>query len=627
MYKVKTPRDTKKVRDLRTHLKTTTDIRATQIPVRTVRSIKGTHIIHGIRDINRIGWQAWEAEVAEAIRTVDQRRYNLANRLHFTLERVQTLLKESRAREEQLQATTEEMEAANEELQATAEELEATNEELLSTTEEVRLAGTYNRSLIDANLDPLVTIGRDGKITDLNAATEKVTGCSRDELIGTDFSDYFSEPEKARAGYQQAFRKDLVRDYALELKHRDGRLIPVLYNASVYRNEAGAVLGVVASAHDVTKLKKAEEQLRIASTYNRSLIEGNLDPLVTIDADGKITDVNAATEAITGYSRKELIGTDFSDYFSEPQKARAGHQQAFQEGLVRDYALRLRHRDGHTTPVLYNASVYRDEAGEVLGVLAAARDVTQLKEIEAALDDQREELVRSNSELLQFAYVASHDLQEPLRMVSSYLQLIERRYKGKLDSEGDEFIAYAVDGANRMQQLINALLDYSRIQSQVQEFVATDCEAVFDRVLGNLQMAIEESGAVVTHDPLPTVMGDASQLTQVFQNLLSNALKFHGAEPPQIHVSAATSKIQSPKSNIEAEWVFSVRDNGVGIAPEYFARIFQIFQRLHGKEQYAGTGIGLTIVKKIVERHNGRIWVESESGKGATFYFTIPVTE
>jgi PAS domain S-box-containing protein len=229
MYKVKTPRNTKKVRELKTHPKGTTDIRAVQIPVRTVRSIKGTHIIHGIRDINRIGWQAWEAEVAEATRTVDQRRYNLANRLHFTLERVQKLFKESHGREEQLQAATQEMEAANEELQATAEELEATNEELLSTTEEARLVGTYNRSLIEANPDALVTIGRDGKITDLNTATEKATGCSRDKLIGTDFSDYFTEPEKAKTAYQEAFRKGVIRNYALELRHRDGSVKPVVY--------------------------------------------------------------------------------------------------------------------------------------------------------------------------------------------------------------------------------------------------------------------------------------------------------------------------------------------------------------------------------------------------------------
>ncbi len=258
--------------------------------------------------------------------------------------------------------------------------------------ETLRLASRYNRSLIEASLDPLVTIDADGKITDVNAATERVTGYSRHELIGTDFSDYFTEPEQARAGYQQVFREGVVHDYPLEIRHRDGHRTPVLYNASVYKDEAGHVLGVFAAARDITAIKRAEESLRLASAYNRSLIEASLDPLVTIDADGKITDVNAATERVTGYSRQELVGTDFSDYFTEPEKARAGYQQVFREGSVHDYSLEIRHRDGHHTPVLYNASVYRDAAGEIRGVFAAARDITELKRAQEALQTERQRL-------------------------------------------------------------------------------------------------------------------------------------------------------------------------------------------------------------------------------------------
>jgi len=237
------------------------------------------------------------------------------------------------------------------------------------------------------------------------------------------------------------------------------------------------------------------------------------------------------------------------------------------------------------------------------------------KRAEEALAQKAQELARSNADLQHFAYIASHDLQEPLRMVSSYLQLLERRYKEQLDTDAREFIAYAVDGATRMQALINALLSYSRVGTRGKPFEPTDCSMILERALDNLKVAIEESNAVVTHDPLPTVMADDVQLTQVFQNLIGNAVKFHGERPPQVHIGARRGK---------GEWIFSVRDNGIGIDPQHFERIFMIFQRLHSQDEYPGAGIGLAVCKKIVERHGGRIWVESQPGEGSTFYFTIP---
>jgi PAS domain S-box-containing protein len=353
-----------------------------------------------------------------------------------------------------------------------------------------------------------------------------------------------------------------------------------------------------------------------AAQYARSLLEASLDPLVTISPEGKITDVNEAAVKVTGVPREKLVGTDFADYFTEPEKAQEGYKRVFSEGFVTDYPLTIRHAEGRLTDVLYNASVYKDFRGNVLGVFAAARDVTALKRIEASLKENAAELARSNADLQQFAYVASHDLQEPLRTIGSFSQLLSRRYQGKLDDDADEFLGFIVDGAMRMQTLINDLLAFSRVGTRGDSFAPTDCEEAFQSAVDNLKAAIDESGAVITHDPLPKLVADERQLIQLFQNLLGNAIKFRRPEvAPQIHIACKRQK---------GAWKWSIRDNGIGIDPKYFDRIFIIFQRLHGREEYAGTGIGLAICKKIVERHGGRMWAESESGSGSTFHFVIP---
>jgi signal transduction histidine kinase len=264
--------------------------------------------------------------------------------------------------------------------------------------------------------------------------------------------------------------------------------------------------------------------------------------------------------------------------------------------------------------MVLNARRIQPETGQST-ILLAIEDITERTEIERALELHAKELERSNADLEQFAYVASHDLQEPLRMVTSFTQLLAKRYKGKLDSDADEFIAYIVEGATRMHRLINDLLAYARLGSRAAEFVPTDCEAIFADAVSNLGSAMEENGATVTHDPLPPVMADMDQLSRLFQNLLSNAIRFRAADPPVVHVSARRN---------ENEWLFSVRDNGIGIDPEQFERVFLVFQRLRGKSEHSGTGVGLAICKKIVERHGGKIWIESQAGKGSTFYFTIP---
>jgi light-regulated signal transduction histidine kinase (bacteriophytochrome) len=261
----------------------------------------------------------------------------------------------------------------------------------------------------------------------------------------------------------------------------------------------------------------------------------------------------------------------------------------------------------------------RDERGQLRGFGKIMRDITERKKAEEALMKTMAELRRSNDELGQFAYVASHDLQEPLRMVASYSQLLAKRYKGRLDSDADEFIGYAVDGCNRMQGLIQDLLSYSRAGASGETLRKISSENALASALKNLRSIIEDNGAVVTHDPLPAMVTNEAQLVQVFQNLVGNALKYRSVEPPQVHVSAM--------KNGGNEWIFSVRDNGLGIEPRYFERIFVLFQRLHGQTEFEGTGIGLAVCKKIVDRLGGRIWVESEPQKGSTFYFALPAED
>jgi light-regulated signal transduction histidine kinase (bacteriophytochrome) len=255
------------------------------------------------------------------------------------------------------------------------------------------------------------------------------------------------------------------------------------------------------------------------------------------------------------------------------------------------------------------------ESAEGTLVTAAIRDISVRQKAAANLLQKMEELHRSNEELGHFAYVASHDLQEPLRMVASYTQLLSRRYKGKLDADADEFIAFAVDGASRMQRLIQDLLAYSRVGTKGKDLAAISSEDALQQALANLRGAIEESGALVTHDTLPAVMADEMQLTQLFQNLVGNAIKYQKPGVPKVHISATR--------NGGKKWDFAVKDNGLGIEPQYFERIFGMFQRLHKRDEFAGTGIGLAICKKIVERHGSNISVESKPGNGSTFHFAL----
>ena len=359
-----------------------------------------------------------------------------------------------------------------------------------------------------------------------------------------------------------------------------------------------------------------------AFSWTKLILDSAGDGIYGLDKEGKVTFINPAAIKMLGLEGGQIIGKPMGHVVQHTKADGTAFPAGgspilatLGDGLSRQRTEELFQRRGTMTIPVDYVSTPIFERGKLTGAVISFRDVTERQRAAQALADKARELARSNTELEQFAYVASHDLQEPLRMVSSYTQLLARRYKGKLGSDAEEFINYAVDGATRMQRLIQDLLAYSRVGTKGREFVPTDCEVLLDRVLGDLRVTIEESGAVVTHDLLPIVRADEIQIGQLLQNLIGNAIKFCKQEPPLVHVSG--------KRNGKA-WIFSIQDNGIGIDPQYAERIFVIFQRLHKREEYQGTGIGLAVCKKIVERHGGRIWVESEPDKGATFYFTIP---
>jgi chemotaxis family two-component system sensor kinase Cph1 len=339
-----------------------------------------------------------------------------------------------------------------------------------------------------------------------------------------------------------------------------------------------------------------------------------------------------------GKPMSELLGkTDFDLFPREmAQKYARDDDKVVNTGQMFEDVEEHRRPSGQTIYVHVLKAPVRNARGDIVGTQVIFWDVTARKQAEIALAQANTDLARSNKELEQFAYVASHDLQEPLRMITSYTQLIAKRYNEKLDQNAREFMDFAVAGALRMQRLIHDLLAYSRVGTRGKPPELTDSGDALAAALDNLKLAIEENGAEITYDSMPAVIVDPTQLTQLFQNLLGNAIKFRGKARPRIHVGAVREpapycKIPSAGSTGPAsrqqpeEWHFSVRDNGIGIDPQYFDKIFIIFQRLHTLDQYPGTGIGLAICKKIIERHGGRIWVESQAGEGATFHFTLPV--
>jgi PAS domain S-box-containing protein len=484
-------------------------------------------------------------------------------------------------------------------------------------------SGAKFRNLLEAAPDAMIVVNERGEIVLLNLQAEKQFGYRRDELLGKMVDSIvprgFAERLVADGlrSAEDALAQQIGTGIELTARRKDGSEFPMEIMLSPLRSTEGIL--VTAAIRDISVRKDAEAHLVQMENKYRGLLEAAPDAMVVVNQAGEIVLLNLQAETQFGYRRDELLGQKMSNIVPAgfPERLMADSLRSAEDALAQQIGtgieLTARRKDGSEFPIEIMLSPL--ESAEGVLVTAAIRDITARKRSEAELLEKVRELNRSNEELQQFAYIASHDLQEPLRMVASYTALLAKRYKGKLDSDADEFISFAVDGASRMQLLIRDLLAYSRVGLKGKGLVEASSEDPLQQAIRNLRGAIEGSGALVTHDALPFVKADEMQLTQLFQNLVGNAIKYRRAGVPRVHITAVPSD-----SN---KWMFSVQDNGLGIEAQFFERIFGVFQRLHRREEFDGTGIGLAICKKIVERHGGAISVESALGVGSTFHFPL----
>jgi PAS domain S-box-containing protein len=522
---------------------------------------------------------------------------------------------------EALRGRTADLAKSYQELLTLSDKLRERELELISSERTLRNQSALLRSVLESMAEGVIACNLDRRPFLFNAAAAQIFG-QNDLDAGFDIEGgedrYFLNDNSTTATQFEdlplfrALRGEEVNNSQLLLERaKTGEQVWLEISARPLKGSEGEELGAVAVFRDIGQRKRAEqEQARLAG-----IIECSPDAIMSTTPEGIITSWNPGAEKLYGYTANQMIGKS-SDVLFPSTKAdewQKSLRRVAEGEAVQHYGIRSLKSDGALIDISWMISPLRDKEGQLNGISLIGRNITESKRITRELEQRTRELERSNSELEQFAYSASHDLQEPLRMVASYVQLLQRRYQGKLDSDADDFIGYAVDGATRMKALINDVLTYSRA-GRGKPLKPVEVKKALEWALSNLSLLISESKVVVTCDPMPTVLGDESQLGELFQNLIGNAIKFRGPQPLEIHVCATVRN---------SEWLFAIRDNGIGIEPQYFSRIFLMFQRLHGPQQYPGTGIGLAICRRIVERHGGQIWVESTPGNGTTFFFTL----
>jgi PAS domain S-box-containing protein len=456
-------------------------------------------------------------------------------------------------------------------------------------------------------------VAADGTILWANDAELKLLGYSREEYVGRSILEFYVDEPVIEDILRRLKSDEELHGSEARLRCRDGSIRYVQITSNVYR-ENGRFVHTRCVTLDITEQRRASE----LQNHLAAIVESSDDAIISKDLDGIIRSWNRAAERIFGYTAEEIVGRHIS-ILAAPDRVdeipniidrlRRGER-------VEHYETKRRTKDGRILTVSLTVSPIRDASGEIIGASKVARDITERKRQEHALRDANAALTRSNEDLQQFAYSASHDLQEPLRMVSIYSELLQEKFGGKLGTKGDEYIGYTIQGAIRMEQLLADLRAYTKASMTGQEATEDiDAREILDKALVNLEAAINQSGASITTTDLPRLRMHEFQLEQIFQNLIGNAIRYRSSAPPRIRVTAAQQ---------DAEWLFSVQDNGIGIDPQYKEQIFGIFKRLHSNSDYPGTGMGLAICERIVQRTGGRIWVESEAGRGSTFYFTIP---
>jgi PAS domain S-box-containing protein len=492
------------------------------------------------------------------------------------------------------------------------------------------------RKVLDALPILVGVLTPDGILMEANKAALSVADLAPEDVLGKPFTEtywwsYSPEVQAQLAEAIERARQGERVSYDVDVRVGEDQFITIAFGLSPMLDTEGNVTHIIPFALDISERKKTEKELRqltLLVAAQRQRLDNIIDNIPGIVWEGSVnpTENDSSIDFINDYAEK-MLGYSTEEWLSMPDiwrriihpddwdKTMAAATAIYESGKPGSLQYRCIRKDGSIIPVESHTTLLWDDKGTLIGACGVIMDISERVRAQEALASYTQELKRSNEELEQFAYVASHDLQEPLRMVTSYLQLIEQRYSEKLDADAKEFIDYAVDGATRMKRLINDLLIYSRVQRARGEFDKVDMQRILEQAKRNLQLRIADSGAVITSDPLPTLVANEGQMLQLFQNLLGNAIKFRAEAPPRIHVSAVKK---------HGEWIFSVCDNGIGIESAYLDRIFVIFQRLHPVGKYPGTGIGLAICRKIVEQHGGQIWVESQPGQGTTFYFSLP---